>query len=605
MNRLPFLAGLLLVLGYWVAVKPAGQGYAEDMCNHQMARQVMAENLAEYGHPVFETHHVMAPTGMNSAFLTGWNVERDWVGAYVFQWSRDFPFTWAWFGLSLVVCYAGVGFMLRQMGLSGPAAWAFAVICVLVNIPRHYKLWHHSDTVMMHWVYLGFFLDAWVWQRFVKEHRWSVALEAWRGFFMFGVLNTMGYFWGPSLIEWALVHGLMLGLVVVRWRGGKKPVVEVSRWAALPVALLVVMVPQQARWFLPLAEAAKAKGEIYQRVDWFADLWQVFRPLWFDRLAQAFDWHTSLAPLDQPETVVAAGWLYLVPVGLGLWLMLRRQGVQGALLLAPFFTVVAIGVGYLIGGPSLKAFIPAVQAVVPFMKFFRAASRWGLLLTPLWAVLVALCWPELSALGRRLFERRSPWLALYAGVAMLEVGWLSTKPNAFPPLPGHVREILDRVRQAPGDTVLTLPFCVAGGNGVCTALECVHYPDSTVGACTRMFTDKNVYGVYASRLTDDDCRKYFQQPYISWFTAWGQNRCLTDPEWDQLCAFLEQTPRLSALLVYPDIWEAAGRPECQAKFEARLGPPLDSARLFTRPTRGGGGERPAKMDWYAPHCRPQ
>lgn len=166
-SRRFFWIGLALIAAYWLWVHPPGFGrfgYAGDFCP-DFVRQIMADNLQRFGRPVFTTDRFMTPEGASVPFLS-WSMERDWIGAYVWRWNRDFPFLWVYFGISLAVSYLGVGWILRRMSLPHAAAWALAAGVVLFNIPRHFKTYYHFEHLPQHWVYWSLFLDAWIWQRF-------------------------------------------------------------------------------------------------------------------------------------------------------------------------------------------------------------------------------------------------------------------------------------------------------------------------------------------------------------------------------------------------------------------------------------------------------
>jgi hypothetical protein len=149
---------------------------------------------------------------------------------------------------------------------------------------------------------------------------------------------------------------------------------------------------------------------------------------------------------------------------------------------------------------------------------------------------------------------------------------------------------------------LDFPFCVAGGNAVCTKQMCPNYPASTTGICLREWHEKNVYGLYQGRTLESHCQIYAKEPYLSWFDAWTRQRCLNKKELDELCAYLGAHTELSAFLVYPDIWTAPKDPACRAALEKRLGPPLDEAWIFTGQNRGGRGSAPTRILWYPPRC---
>ena len=194
------------------------------------------------------------------------------------------------------------------------------------------------------------------------------------------------------------------------------------------------------------------------------------------------------------------------------------------------------------------------------------------------------------------------WLVLFAVFSAVEWTWLLFPVNMMAPIPDELVALLTRVRETPGDRVLDLPFCVAGGNGVCTTEQCPQYPVSTVGSCLRQWHDKAVYGLYQSRMLESHCQIYRKEPYTSWFRAWREQRCFTASEWDSFCDYLEHSDGIAATFVYPDIWVGAARPECQKEFERRLGPPISTTRFLSAPTRGGRGERPTRLWWFGSKC---
>ncbi len=118
----------------------------------------------------------------------------------------------------------------------------------------------------------------------------------------------------------------------------------------------------------------------------------------------------------------------------------------------------------------------------------------------------------------------------------------------------------------------------------------------------RDWHDKKVYGLYSGRLFWENCGIYNRAPYTRWFEAWGQQRCFSPLEWDQFCGYLDQHTEISAILLYPEIWNAMEKPECAAQWDHHLGPPLDSQVAMTAPSRGGAGERPTRIMRYAAHC---
>lgn len=598
LGRWVFGLGLAAILVYWFSVRPVGipHGYSEDMCYPDMVRQLMADQLREFGKPTFITDRFMTPEGASVPYMA-WSIERDWLGAYFWMWNKYFPFAWFYFGLSLVVTYLGVGWIVRRMGLNPGWAWALTASVVIFHVPRHFKIWHHYEHQLQHWIYFAFFLDAWIWQRFRRENRWSWVLELWRAFLMVGMLGTVGYFWGPLILEWALVRIAMLAL----FRKRKIQVEGSWRWAIPPVVLSWVMLAAYSRWYIPLFYEAKKLGPVPQGLGWFAHLGFLVRPLWLSSLV------SGLPPIDAPETVVSIGWFFWIPAILAIWVLRKKKGGPGLGTIFPFFLLLILAFLYLgTGKPYLVHKL--LQTMIPFMSFFRVASRWGLFLPQLMVILVVLAWPELRAWTRRLIERRgirvvAPLVLLFVISSIEEMTWLRVPVNMMAPMPQAVADMLNRIRDLPGTSVLNLPFCVAGGNGVCTESQCPNYPYSTTGECLRIWHEKKIYGLYQSRMVDSHCAIYNKQPYQSWFNAWAAQRCFTDLEWKEFCGYLSGHPEISAILLHPDIWAGAHDPKCRALFDTHLGPPLAESSYLMSPTRGGKGANPSRIAWYGPRCR--
>ncbi|OFZ81148.1 MAG: hypothetical protein A2583_04430 [Bdellovibrionales bacterium RIFOXYD1_FULL_53_11] len=610
-KRWAFIAGLAAVLFYWYMVHPPGFsriGYSEDFCPDHV-RQVMAENLIKHGKPVFRTDSFFAPAGAAIPFIS-WSIERDWLGAYAWMISRDFPFLWIYFGLSLLLAFLGVGFILRRMGLGARSAWLLAAIAVTFNIPRHFKIYHHFEHLPEHWIYLAVFMDAWIWQRLWRENKWSWTLELWRSAVGLGMFCAAGYFWGPLVMEWMISHGAMLLLAGVRFRRGRRIAVEGSAkgavWPLLACAALVVI---EFRWYLPLVREALTAGKVYQPIGWFAEPGRLVEPLWLRPLLKPvewiFGWHPDLPKIDISETVITVGWIYWLPALLAMLLAVRRLGGTGLGAVAPLALFLAVIVRYMVSGKPYW-FRDLIQSAVPFMDFFRVASRMGLFLPATLAGIIALSWPEIKCAylrARAAWPRTTRW-TVYACVFLgtLEAGWLSYPVSYMPPVEKQFEKLLEGVRDAPGRIVLDLPFCVAGGNGVCTNEQCPNYPHSAVGQCLRGWHDKAIHGLYQARTVEAHCRIYNKEPYTSWFDAWRMQRCFEDREWDNLCRYLESVPGIAAVLVYPDVWTGAGAPDCQAKFREYLGMPLGDAGYFQWAERGGIGKDRSKVVWYAPKC---
>jgi hypothetical protein len=613
LGKLCFGIGLMAVFAYWLHLRPeAGSllGYSGDLGTIELTRQVIADNLRDAGRPLFLTDRLMAPTGTSAVYFS-WALERDWLGAYAWIWNRDFPWLWAYFGLSLLISYLGVGWLSRKMGLPRPAAWGLAAAIVVFNIPRHLKTYHHYEHTIHHWVYLGIFLDAWIWQRFWREKRLSWNLELWRFLLLGAAFNLSGYYWGAMMLEWGIVRACM-ALSILKQRSLKKLDLTHDwslRRAIAPLALGAALVSIQLQWFLPLLKEMRALPEIRHDSGWPASLALVFRPIWGDGIflwvERQLPWFSflQLAPFDMPETIVTVGWIYWIPILWATATLRKKNGGPGLGILRPFIAFLVTAMIYF-GGSAFLLFQDAIQAVVPFMKYFRVTSRMGLCMVPTLGATLALLWPVLEQKAR---SNWSSWafraaLALFAASSLTELSYIATQATIAPRMQAPFRAMLDELKDMPGSTVLDLPFCVIGGNGGCPDEQCPGYPMSTAAATLTAWHGKKVYGIYLARLTGPQCDLYRQTPYLSWFSAWNEQRCFTEPEWDGFCSYLEQRTELAGVLVYPGIWTAARQPGCRAQIEARLGAPLKEAEFVAKIERGNTDIQTTSVLLFPPRC---
>jgi hypothetical protein len=328
-------------------------------------------------------------------------------------------------------------------------------------------------------------------------------------------------------------------------------------------------------------------------------------PLWLERLGDLLRLVglnvRHFPPIHGPETVVSIGWVYWVPVIVGLRAWRRKAGGEGLAYFWPFLAFLVFALLYAL--PGLVPFRDLVRFTIPLMEHFRTASRTGLFLPLIAGALIALSWPEIQAAARRTWETRRRWAVVFLVFSALELSWVLLPANAQPPMGEDLVALIEDVRSRPGDTVLDFPFCAHGGNGSCSNVGCVGLPLSTAQLCLGSFHQKKVHGVYFSRLMKHQCSVYDGAPYTGWAEAWREQRCLTDAEWDGFCRYLDEQPQLSAVLFWPGIWRAAEDPACRAELEARLGPPVNEARLMSWPTRGGQGEHPMAVRQYGAKCR--
>lgn len=608
-HKLVFWMGLLGVLVYWFSVKPAGfqRGYLEDHCTFEMSRQAMADQIREKGGPAFFTKHYMYPEGTSTAYLPQ-SIEQTWIGAQFWNWNRDFPYHWVYFGVSLLITYVGVGVILRKMKINSLPAWGLSALVTLFHLPRHYAIWYHSEHLYLHWIYLGFFLDALIWQKFYRENQLSIPLELWRGFCLLGVFGTCGYFWGPSLVEWIIVRTCLFGWIVVQKRHAPVRMESSFRALLLPATLSVVLFAIELRWFVPLLKEASKLGTVPQGLIYHAPIFMVIRPLWWDWIMRGVEqWVPFLKglwlPFQFPETKVTIGWAFWIPTLLGIRAVKKNPNSSLGVLF-PFLILLGVAIWYLGIKPHWVQNI--LQATIPFMKFFRVASRWGLFLPQIVGLILVLSWPELTQwFQNQMRKQPQKWKmlgCLFLASSLVEMSWMTIPVNRMEPFTSSNLEFLETIRHLPGSAVLDMPFCVLAGNEVC-AHQCPFFPYATAGSCFRQWHDKDVYGIYESRLVPNQCANYDQQPYQSWFSAWGNQRCYSDEEWKSLCSYLDQHSELSAILVYPDVWKGVNSLECQKKFEFYLGSPLDQTQVSTDWLPHEKKGQAMRVVRYAPHCR--
>jgi hypothetical protein len=349
-------------------------------------------------------------------------------------------------------------------------------------------------------------------------------------------------------------------------------------------------------------------GEVNQALIYFAPIFMVIRPLWLDWIMTQVDQVIPAVKglwwsFQQPETKVTIGWLFWVPAVLGIRVLKKKNAGPGLQAALPFLILLGIAIWYLGIKPHwVQHFL---QAWVPFMAFFRVASRWGLFLPQIVTILIVLSWPELSRwLKTKNQTSSNKWkllCGLFVGLSIAESTWLLRPPVMMTPFSDSMTQFLENIRKSPGTAVLDMPFCTLGGNEICSH-QCPSYPYSTAGACFRQWHDKDVYGIYQSRMVLSQCETYAKQPYVTWLQAWRANRCFTPDEWKDLCSYLDQHSELSAILVYPELWSGSQTPECQAQWKIHLGNPIDESSFYGDGNSGGQPRTPIRVMRFSPRC---
>ncbi len=605
-----FLFTSALVLAYIAyCLQWSPTGYAEDLCADTV-RVLMAENFLAGKGISFFFEGLMAPKGITAPFLS-WSWERDFIGALAYVVYPEFPYFSVYFSLSILLSYFGVVFLCRKMELSLGWSALLGALTVLGNFARHFKGWHHFEHTVHHWFLLLVFADALFWWTLTQKKLWSWQILCWRNFIFVAVFGMTGYYWGPAVLLSLIMAGFTLYYL---WTARRCTALKRSlrdfktREVALPLSLTFIYVLVLGFWFWPLRQAAtQFSGQLEQGVSHFVAIWDVFRPLWLDTL---LSWAPviKLPPFDRTETVVAAGWIFWLP----LWWVVRGQRKSpvseggGWLPILPLYVFLWVAIGYMAWGSNLHLIARIVQPVVPFMNFFRTAARFGLMIPMVLGALLAMG----SRHGVFRFHRlpmrnRIFFVFTWTLIAGLELKWMVTPLTAMPPMDAPLVELLNGARQAPGSTVLDLPFCTVGGTGTCI-YQCPHYPRSIVGQCFRMWHHKKVYGIYQARMSPAECRIYDElDPIPQWFSAWREDRCFQPEEWKNFCEYLRTPGKgadIGSILLYPDLWKAVQKPECWSEWTHHLGAPLQEAEYFSSVTRGAQGNQKGRVFRFSGRC---
>lgn len=613
-EALLILTGAALVYSYCVSVRPEGvfpSSAGDDTCYTELTRQQMGETIEKTGKPGFFMDGFMAPKGILMPFMS-WQIERDVIGGWIWTHYPEFPFHWIWFTFSTLLIFFAVGISTRLILMPKgripliALTWAIATLAASFNFPKHAKLWFHSEHTIQHWVWINIFFEAVILHRFYVLKRWSLSLELWRVVALQSVFLITGYFWGPMTLLW-LVGRIWLSYEVRRQSKATPPppfeestAVTFNRPSAICAVLVMLGLGAfQLSFFLPLARSLTNASPVDHPLGFFSHFGYLFRPLWWEALTK--DYLNSIL-ITSVETVTSIGWTYLIPFGLTISLLGRAR----LRVLMPLLIVLTYGIIY------ATRILPNIiirpsQLVLPFMAYFRAASRWGLF----FPALTLAC----TVLGLAYyFAKRPPsarpmrkgliiaGLGIYLIMLGAELQWLKLPVVRGAPPPSKTLQALSVIRNQPQNTVLDLPFCVIGGNGG-THHFCPSYPESEVHQCFRLYHHKRVYGLYSARMNPTtDLVRYNYSPFKEWFNAYSQQRCFSDAELKLLCEYLDQTQDLAAVIVYPHLWKGSNTPECRARFEHYLGKPVSDIPYSPRSTRFPETAGLHHAFHYAPRC---
>ena len=189
----------------------------------------------------------------------------------------------------------------------------------------------------------------------------------------------------------------------------------------LPIVLGCVLVAIEWHWFSSLYQEAGALGHVYNNIGWFAYFYLPFRPLWLEHI------FPGLTPFHQlSETITSVGWFLVIPLLVTLNILRKRSKGPGLGVILPFFIFLTLAYLWESRILSIKT-IQILQAVVPFLEFFRVATRWSLLVPATIGVIIALAWPEVSQKVKAWYlskKRNRILAALFALSSLCELTWL-------------------------------------------------------------------------------------------------------------------------------------------------------------------------------------
>lgn len=607
-HKIMFLLGLFLILAYLFAVSPNNfhPGYTGDLCFSEVTRYELFKNFSNMDSLSFTTQNLRYPFGTSLAFMP-WGMEKDILGAFFLKYFPNAKFLFIYILLSFLISYLVSGFLIRKL-IGGSYYWLISAAFVLFNIPRHFKFWHHYEFLSLHWLHIGLLLDAIIWKEFLDKRTWNLKLELWRGIALLGMLGTALYFWGPLTLSFLLVRLVML----VLWIKQKNKIIfhiempKMNKILGLQFLIYAFYISLSFYWFLPLLKEVNSHGVITQGIDYTTHWGHIFRPLWLDEGLSLFQFNTFwikiLGSFNESETVITVGWCLLIP----LILVLRNfQKNKQLTRILPFLILMVVAILYISSRNGYK-FQEVIRSIVPFMSFFRVASRWGIVLPPLIFICLLLGWNQLYLSLKDLFMSQYRFLVVFFVTIMIafEARTLLTTSHFVEPLSTKASDFLNEIKESPGEAVLDLPFCVIGGNASCRK-SCPFYEASITSQCLLPLHQKKVFSLYQARLTDDYCDEYDAKPYSTWMAAWKENRCFTKNEMIEFCSYLDHHSKIAAVIIYQDIWTATQSEECLETLSAFLGPVLSNTQIPIEASQIPQPTKSTRLLRFAGRCHPE
>lgn len=523
------------------------------------------------------TKAMLYPFGTLVVFLP-WGVERDLVYTILHGRLGDGPWLQLYQAASVAISSLGTYLLLRRE--DGAARALFVAFAgTFMNFYAVYKFPHHMNVTALHWVVLSIVVDFMLFRRLVRRQRWSARLVVARVVLLPLLLGLdIGYSMGYALLSFSVTSVAALVVVLrARARGEnvlasvvpREPVRELRAHVATSVlftALLVV-----GTWlYLPIVMQICAATRKFS----FAGPGGSF---WASQFRLLFPYLPFIGPQSKAMVAIfgeaegigefSTGWALLALAVLGLRGAKRRREL---VIYTPIFVAFALCLLYHPRAfPTLRLF--------PWFQFNRVAGR---------ATLVFPIWFALAALGAHVdfaVARVRTWATAIGLLAAIETAtaYAAFRYDVFRPDPSFW-SYMDAVRQAPGEAVLDWPFCIAGGNGVASADLCPYYAQTSSTYAYRRFHEKDVVGVFLSRMTEAQPKPFYDLGFPKLFTpdsreirqSQRETRCFDEHEWETFESFY-RSHDFAGLSLYPDLL-AEG---CAEQFIHRFGEPIAETRL--------------------------
>lgn len=529
-------------------------------------------SLTPLPHVDFVTNDVLFPFGGN-VVMQPWGFERDFLYAVLTRLGHG-PWLQLYWFLSHALTVFGIAHFLRR-DFGAVRAYAFPTLATIFNAYLVHKYPHHFNICTMHWVWLAFTVDFLLVYGVVQGRGVSLRLVVLRAALLLLSLGLeLGYVFG-----YGLTSAVFCAAVVLLLRGAKVEGVTLAlekdatrrHYVFLAVATLVA-----GFVYLPLIRsllaAIHALPPMADGGVWSAHPTRLLLPIfpWLDPASASV---TQALGGTEDYGEGTAGWFVLGTALCGSVAALRDPKLRMTYL--PFLLLFLFLAFYRTEGPFALRFLP-------WLKFHRVGGR----TTALFPFLLLL--PILAIPPEALRTPRGRTLGVLLGalgLVELYTSFVVRRQKELLPFPQEARSLLETIRKTEGRTLLTYPYCIAGGNGVGTLDLCPYYIKLSTEHTLSRFHEKKVWGAYLSRYHESQLTPWENAHYKYMFfpdradfpNATGQKRCLREDEWQ----FFEEALKVDSagIILYEDLLP----PGCADAWEAHFG--LATAR-GTLPNEG-------------------